>query len=715
MKNLLKISGQYLFLNLIFSFLFVLPVFGQNKDGILSDKSVSSSVQIEEKGKFFQEGIMVDKTVEKSESSLPELKVEEDKGPVQTQNFSPQNKISEVLIQGNNIMSKDIIGSVISMKPGDKVSADALQKDLQAIYNTGYFTDVKFDPEYEEDGMKVIFRVLENPQVKSVKFNGNELASSEELSFLMKTKEGKIFNSNDFEEDLKAINNYYTGDLGMTGIATHITDVDNPEKGVFILSISEGFRVSAVDFSGNTAVSKEELSSLVSTKPGDYLNIMSVNRDLRKISELYDGKYSLLLDEPLLVDTSPSGVVTYKITEMVVDKIIFSGNTGTKDYVIRRELKTEEGKLLDKKVLSEDIKKLNNLGFFDEINVEPKSSGTPGHMILEFNLKEARTGLVSAGVGFSGQGNEGISGSITLAEKNLFGTGRNTQLTLERGSLVSNYSINYGEPYLAGTKTALNLNLFYCDYQEQKQSIYNISGQTYALYRYKSTGGMLTLSRPVRDNFTVYGGLSISNIETYATPTEENPVLATTGNNGDIRSLSFSALYDTRDLYINPHSGLYNNFYIEQAGLLGGDFNFTKYYVDNRKYVPLGSHVIALRALAGNSSGTLPLSKQFALGGDNLRGYEAGEFSGDNMILLQAEYRFPILSSKILQGAVFFDAGNISTNDSTMGLFERLNTDQGVGVRVDVPALGLGTIRLDYSIRNDNGDGRINIGLGQSF
>ncbi len=715
MRNLLNIFGEYLFLTLIFSFLFVVPVFGQSQEIVLPDKSVSSSLQQEKNKTYFQEGIMVDKTVDKSEISLPDIKSEDDKAPVQNQNLSRHNRISAVEIQGNNFISKDIIEPFISIKPGDDVSSDVLQKDLQTIYNTGYFTDVKFDPEYEEEGMKVIFRVLENPQVTAIKFKGNELVSSEELSALMKTEEGKIFNSNDFEEDLRNINNYYTTELGMTGIATHITDVENPEKGVFVLSISEGFKVIAVDFTGNTAVTKEELSSIISMKPGDYLNIMAVNRDLKKISDLYDEKYSLLLDEPLMVDTSPSGVVTYKINEVVVDKIVFSGNTDTKDYVIRRELKTEEGKLLNKKVLSEDIKNLNNLGFFDEINVEPKPSGTPGHMILEFNLKEGKTGLASAGVGFSGQGNEGISGSISLSEKNLFGTGRNIQLVLERGALVSNYSVNYGEPHLWDTKTALNLNLFYCDYQEQKQSVYNISGQTYALYRYKNTGGMLTLSRPIRDNLTIYGGLNISNIQTYATPTEDNPVLATTGTNGDIRSLSFSALYDTRDLYINPHSGLYNNFYIEQSGLLGGDFNFTKYYVDNRKYLPIGNHVLAFRAIAGSSSGTLPLSKQFALGGDNLRGYEAGEFTGDNMILLQAEYRFPILNSNILHGAVFFDAGNISTHDSTKGLFERLNTDQGVGVRVDVPALGLGTIRFDYSIRNDNGDGRINIGLGQSF
>lgn len=112
----------------------------------------------------------------------------------------------------------------------------------------------------------------------------------------------------------------------------------------------------------------------------------------------------------------------------------------------------------------------------------------------------------------------------------------------------------------------------------------------------------------------------------------------------------------------------------------------------------------------------MPTSEQFYLGGsDNLRGYEAGEFLGDNVFLFQAEYRFPILKSKVLQGAVFFDAGNTSLNSSEESLFENLNTDEGIGVRFSVPALGLGTIRLDYGIRNDTGEGRFAIGLGQSF
>jgi len=85
------------------------------------------------------------------------------------------------------------------------------------------------------------------------------------------------------------------------------------------------------------------------------------------------------------------------------------------------------------------------------------------------------------------------------------------------------------------------------------------------------------------------------------------------------------------------------------------------------------------------------------------------------VFLFQAEYRFPILKSKVLQGAAFFDAGNAVEGYAVDGLFDDIKTDYGVGVRIAVPSLGLGVIRVDYAIRNDTGGGRIAIGIGQSF
>ncbi len=685
------------------------PAYGETEN-------TGNQVEIMEETQKKSEGIVLENSVNKSEVPLPDV-TSTPEPSVSIKEKSPfmRDKVIEVEIQGNRyIPSEEIVSSIIT-GPGEIINTDDLQKDLQSIFDTGYFTDVKFDPEITEDGIKVIFRVIENPVVKKIDFKGNELISSEELSNLIKTVPGQVFNSNVFEKDLKSINDYYGQYLGMAGIATHITDVSTPEPGVFLITISEGMKVTAIDFSGNNTISSEDLRHVLSTKTGEYLNVLAVNRDLSAISDLYDEKF-LVLDQPLDIETSPEGVITYIITEARVEKFVVSGNSKTKDEVILRELRhIKEGDVINKKLLSEDIQKINNLQIFDEVNVIPKPSGKPGYFILDINVKEGRTALASAGLGFgTGGGNDGVSGSIMLSEKNLFGTGKNLQVTLERGGLVSNYGVTYSEPYLTDKRTSLWVNIFHSVYEQQRQPVYNVPGQNYALFTDKRTGGSVTVGQPVTDEFTLYGTTKISTVATFATPDKNNPVLARNTGTGDIRSLVFSGIYDSRDNYADPHVGMFTNFSLEHAGWLGGDFNFSKYSFDTRKYIPMGEHTLAFRFLGGTSSGDIPLSDQFYLGGnDTLRGYEQGEFLGNRVCLFQAEYRFPILKSKVLQGALFFDAGNASRWDSVEGLFNNIKSDEGIGVRICVPIIG--TVRLDYAIKNNGGQARPVIGIGQTF
>ncbi|HPZ09733.1 MAG TPA: BamA/TamA family outer membrane protein [Candidatus Eremiobacteraeota bacterium] len=684
---------------------------------------LDEEIKTEEQKEKLDTGIVLERAIEKPEMPLPEITTSPTPVPTPTDtaiqhdtNFTSQ-KVVEVEIQGNQYIPSEKILSSINIKSGDNMSTDLAKENLQNIFDMGYFTDVKFDPEFTEDGIKIVYRVLENPRVKSIEFKGNEMISSQELLNLIQTKTGEIFNSNTFEKDLKAINEYYTQDLGMTGIPTHITDLSTPEPGVFVLTIVEGLKITGVDFTGNTVVSSDELRKALSTKPGEYLNVLEINRDLATIAKTYESKY-LYLDEPLTAETSPGGIVTFILTEGRVEKFVVSGNDKTKDHVILRELRLKEGDLLNTKILSDDIQKIYNLQFFEEVNLARKPTGKPGYLIIEVQVKEAKTGLATAGVGFSGGSrNEGITGSLTLSERNLFGTGRSVQLLLQRGGLVSNYSISYMEPYLTAEGTSLGFSLFHSGFEEQRQPIYNVPGQTYALFTDRRTGGSVTVGHPLTETFRLYGSFKISKVDSFSTPNKDNPVLARNTGSGDVRSLLVSGIFDTRDDYADPHTGLFTSFSAEKAGWLGGDFDFSKYTVDARKFFPVGSHTIALRFLGGTSTGDLPLADQFYLGGnDTLRAYEQGEFLGDRVFLFQAEYRFPILKSKVLQGAVFFDAGNASAGDAVKGLFDNIKTDEGIGVRIAVPALGIGVIRVDYAIKNsDGGGGRIAIGIGHTF
>jgi len=265
MKSFQKIIIKILFFKLIFCYLFLCPCFGQEEISIdmPGEKEVTHSSPVFSQEK--EEGIIMDETVEKPGQILPDSDTgvdRQEESPYLQKNFY-DNRISEIEIQGNNTVPKETLIACIKSLPGEVPSGESLQKDLQAIFNTGYFTDVKFEPQNSEDGIKIVFRVLENPVVKDIVFTGNELASSEDLMGIMKTRKGEIFNSNDFEEDLKAINDYYDCELGMRGLPGHISEIESPEAGVFLLTVEEGLKVTAIDFSGNTAVSKKELSEVI--------------------------------------------------------------------------------------------------------------------------------------------------------------------------------------------------------------------------------------------------------------------------------------------------------------------------------------------------------------------------------------------------------------------------------------------------------------------
>ena len=145
---------------------------------------------------------------------------------------------------------------------------------------------------------------------------------------------------------------------------------------------------------------------------------------------------------------------------------------------------------------------------------------------------------------------------------------------------------------------------------------------------------------------------------------------------------------------------------------MGGDYDYTKFVFEGRHYVPITKRsTLALRGMYGTVGNGAPASEYFYAGGtDTLRGYQDNSMFGNKVVLLNAEYRFPIGNIKMLSGAVFVDAGNAwisGYNDN------RLYTDAGVGLRIVFPNLGLGVIRIDYAFGQDGS--RSSIGIGQSF
>lgn len=645
-----------------------------------------------------------------------------DKSTVQDDNNSGLEeadipKVVSIEVEGNKTVSYEEILQIISTRIGDPLLEPRIRRDMQAIYDSGYYTDVRLDTRYTSDGVRVIFRVLENPVVDEIVLEGNSVASSDKLRSLMQLETGKVLNTRILQNDLQSINKYYNEDLGYTISPSHITKLDF-NGGKLTLTLADGIVVKEVKVEGVTVFPHDQIASMITLKPGDLFNRNTLRTDTEKISALYDEKQYILDTIKPSVDVE-TGVVTVNVVEAVLQeiKLTWTGTSAskhrTKDDTVLRNIRTKPGEVMRRDRIQKDLERLNNLGLFKKVEPEVEPGAAPGQAILVLNIEEQKTGLATVGVGYAGGGSgavrPGITGAISYSERNLFGEGKQFSVNLQRGAQIGAYSISYYDPAINSAQDSIGVSAYYNSVDDLEQQVTGADYGTYAYYDQEVYGATVTYGHPFSDDFRGFVTLRHETIN--LTMSGKSLYVPVGLGKGDLNAIGLSTLYDTRDDVFSPHKGSYANVALTFAGF-GGDYNYKKFVVEGRHYVPLTKRsTLALRGMYGTVGNGAPASEYFYAGGtDTLRGYQDNSMFGNKVVLLNAEYRFPIGNIKMLSGAVFVDAGNawISGYKSS-----ELYTDAGVGLRIVFPNLGLGVIRIDYAFGKDGS--RSSIGIGQSF
>ena len=684
-----------------------LKVEANNKDDVSDEQKAQETKQEESKAE--------DEEV-KTESSTSDKEIKEDSKSSADDNLDESApKITAIIIEGNNTVPTDEIIKVMSMKIGDPLIASKVQRDIQSIFDLGMFTDVKIDQRYFIGGVKVIFTVLENPVVKNIVFEGNTVVDSEKLLSLMETKVGNILNTKTLYGDTNSINQYYNDELGYLLKPTHIKDVNWTESGDLKIKISDGMVVNDIEIVGNTAYTTEQLRSYLTFKKGELFNQKIAKADTDKIAALYE-KDDYILDTIRPTADPATGLVTIKIVEAIVEDIKVEGNTRTKDYVVFRHMNTKVGQILKRKRIQKDLERLNNIGYFSSVNIEPEAGSEIGKVVLAIKVKEQKTGQVTLGLGYTGGGSgavrSGVTGGVSVSERNFKGTGWGASTQFQAGVNSDFFNVSVFNPAINSNRDSLSFSFYTQNYKELTQVVPESNPVQYSYYDDKRTGFVVSYGHPLSEFFTVYLALKTERIKlTRSGISDYEPIGMFDGR---ANSGTLSAVYDNRDDLFNPKTGTFISASVQSAGgFFGGDEEFTKTQLEIRKYIPVGKNMtLALRAWGGIVNGdSFSSSDVFYLGGaDSLRAYHDNIFMGDRMILLNAELRFPIAKLTVLSGAIFVDAGNAWFEGQGSS---KLHTDAGVGLRLTLPTLGLGVIRLDYAT-GDEGS-RVTIGFGQSF
>ena len=191
-------------------------------------------------------------------------------------------KITAIVVEGNENISKDLIISKISSKLGDVFSKENIEKDVKAIFELGYFKDVEIKLEPFREGYKVIFLVTENLPIKEIDVTGNTVISTEKMKEVMILKEGLIFSQKILKNDLDRISQLYKD---RSYLLINIKEINFDEQGKLSITVSEGY-LEKILIEGNIKTKEKIIIREMNIQPGELFDFEKVKKSLQKIYNL---------------------------------------------------------------------------------------------------------------------------------------------------------------------------------------------------------------------------------------------------------------------------------------------------------------------------------------------------------------------------------------------------------------------------------------------
>jgi outer membrane protein insertion porin family len=626
--------------------------------------------------------------------------------------------VRSILVDGNTwVYDDDEIKEEITLRKGSILNINIIQNDMRRIeelYKEKNFHNVKvsfkvYPKKNNQADIEYVIDEGDKFQIKKITFVGNNAFSSSKLKRLMSSSEkgflSFITNSGDLNQeqliqDAAKLTAFYQN-KGYVQARVGEPEVIFEEDGIVInIRLVEGpqFKVGTVAMAGDLIIAEDQLLATLKIGEEDFYNRDTLRLDVIELTDIYSDEGYAFADISLRIDEDPEKLVvniTFDINkgkQVYFEEIIISGNTKTRDKVIRRQLKVYEQELYSGRRLKSSVRNLYRLDFFEDIKINTIKGSGDDKMRLRIDVAEKRTGAFSFGAGYGNVENLFLTASVS--EKNLFGRGQILALKGQLGTKTTRYTLSFTEPWFLDIPLSAGADVYNWAYD-------------FSTYDKDSVGFKLRLGYPLfdftRGNLTyTYDLADIHNVEEDAS----NTIQQDQGENIK-SSITGRIRYDSRDQLFNPTEGSMNNISYEFAGL-GGNIGFNKIIGETAWYFPLLWKTIGvLHAKAGYAKElegkSLPdYEKFYMVGIDALRGFErddlsprdadGNEIGGNKFVQINAEIRFPLVPEAGVFGVTFFDTGDIYANDEDIEL-NNLRESAGLGVRWLSP---MGPVRLEY-------------------
>lgn len=615
----------------------------------------------------------------------------------------------------------------------DKSLLDKVEQELQRIYFSQGKYGVKMETTVtplERNRVGITIDISEGTVAKIHQINivGNtdyddetlldefELSTPTLFSFYTDTDQ---YSKQKLAADLERLRSYYLnrGYINFNIDSTQVSITPDKRDVYITINITEGekFTVKSVKLAGDLVVEPKELFPLFIIQKGDTFSRRRATETSEKITNrLGEEGYAFANVNvvPEILEEEKQVELTFFVDpgkRVYVRRINFSGNTQTRDEVLRREMRQFESAWISTANVERSKVRLDALGYFDEVEVEtPAVPGTTDQVDVNYKVKEKPSGNLLAGIGYSDS--QGVIFNASVSQDNFLGSGKRISVGFDNSEINRVYRFGYVNPYWTEDGVSRGFNMLY---RETDAAEANLASYTSDVF-----SGSMSFGIPITEFERVSLGIGYSRttINTnFNTPQDfldelgdykgDNNALAVGDSAGfDTFTVNMSFANDTRNRAIFPDRGGIQRISGEIA-LPGGDLEYYKFTYLNQRFFKLTRNLtLGLKGEVGygdgyGSTNSLPFFENFLAGGArSVRGYQDntlgpkirdatsasfGDPLGGNLkTVASAELIFPVPFVKDTRSwrfSAFVDAGNVYGADEDFE-FDELRYAAGLGV-----------------------------------
>ena len=646
--------------------------------------------------------------------------------------------INRIAFEGNKKLDDDVLEPEISLRPRVIYTRTKVQNDVKrllSVYRLNGRFAATIDPkviQLAQNRVDLVFEISEGKATKisRIRIVGNREYSDARLREEIRTRESRwwrFLSSDDtYDPDRLTVDRellrrfYLSNGFADFRVISDVAELTPNREDFFItFTVEEGPRYEFGKIELDVRLrdlNPDDLWDEVEIDSGDWYDSREVDITIDRLTNKVG-----LLGQPF-VDVRPrvnrnrekrTIDVTFELNEgarVFVERIEITGNVRTSEEVIRREFRMVEGDAFNSSKLRRSRQRLNNLNFFNRVDIEQVPGSVSDKTVIKVDVEEKSTGSLSFGIGYSSS--TGPLADFSIRERNLLGKGQDLRIGALIAASRSELDLSFTEPYFLDREIAAGFDLKRVNQDLQDESSFDK----------KTTGGALRASFPITENLRQSWKYTIEKKEVTNVASDASIFVQAEEGNTIISEVSHTLLYDKRDSAISPKAGYLVRLTNDFAGV-GGNTRYIRNQLKGIKYYSVSDQL--LLSFTGNLGHIFGLGRdvnlldRFFVGGDSLRGFTnsgigprdrstTDALGGEWMYTASTELSFPVgLPAELgVKGRVFADMGSSGKIDPTGPTVDdtgSLRASIGTGVTWISPFGPIG-LDLGFPVLSENFD-----------